>query len=196
MAGRGRGGTAVRPRPVDRATTKSPVRRPAERAAYRKGMTTGFGAGLTVALVIVLFAFLFGPGQEPTHHDPPAADAGAEGQTPQAAETPAPSAAVSVEARHEGNLELRIEARVAALESDAALLRAEVVAYTDMTSMPLSHRQGPITMTEIPGRPGYYEATTAVPMVGEYEVAVEAQSPLQGNATQVIEVGTVPAGGG
>lgn len=195
VAARSRNATAPRRRPPDRPAKKPSIRRPTVRAAYRRGLMTGFGGGLSVALVIVVAAVLFGPGPASSPH-------GHQGQADDTAvandrqDSTTPSASVDVDATHEGDLQVHIEARVSSLDSDAALLRAEVVAYTDMTSMPLAHREGPITLTEIPGRPGYYEATTQVPMVGEYDIHVETRAPLEGNGHQVITVGTVSPGEG
>lgn len=174
---------------VSRPMTRQPYRRPAVKAAYRRGLLTGFGAGLTAALAIVIAAVLFGPSPEFQAHDhqgqvdPAAANDPADSATPQAN--------VDVKAKHLGNLRVHIEARISSAASDSALLRADAVAFTDMSAMPLAHRQGPITLTEVPGQPGYYEATTKVAMVGDYDIHVEARSPLSGTGHQVITVGTV-----
>ncbi|MBI4499306.1 MAG: hypothetical protein HY689_15580 [Chloroflexi bacterium] len=105
--------------------------------------------------------------------------------------TPTASAPVhlEVEARHLGNLNLEISAAVTMNEARRPLGGAEVVAYTDMVEMPLAHTQGPLSMQEVPGRPGVYATRTAVPMVGSYEVRVEVRQPVQGTAREVVFVG-------
>ncbi|MEV0713160.1 hypothetical protein [Asanoa sp. NPDC050611] len=52
-----------------------------------------------------------------------------------------------------------------------------MVAYSDMVEMPMSHRQGPITMAELSNRKGTYQAVTTLPMVGEYDITVEVKQP-------------------
>jgi hypothetical protein len=56
-----------------------------------------------------------------------------------------------VAAEHLGDLQIRIDARVSAPGSYSPITKGQVVAYTDMVAMPLSHRQGPIVMAEVSG---------------------------------------------
>jgi hypothetical protein len=69
-----------------------------------------------------------------------------------------------------------------------------VVAWTDMVAMPMSHRQGPIVMAEVAGRPGTYQAISKVPMVGEYNVTVEVRQPMAASADKRIQVQSVQPG--
>jgi hypothetical protein len=87
-----------------------------------------------------------------------------------------------VTAKHLGGLQL--------------LIKADVVASTDMTEMPGSHYNGNIKLDDVEGRPGHYAAVTKVPMVGQYDVRVRSNSPLKGEADKVVEIGTVSARGG
>ncbi|MEV4654648.1 hypothetical protein [Micromonospora sp. NPDC049301] len=70
-----------------------------------------------------------------------------------------------------------------------------MVAWTDMIAMPMSHRQGPIPLMEVPGKHGTYSAVTAVPMIGEYDVRVELQQPMPAEAHERLTVQTVSGGG-
>jgi len=142
-----------------------------------------FGTTLAVAVVIVGLVFLF---QESGAGVP------AQGAAHDPVEPSGPAqAAIEVEARHLGNLQVELAATVTMNDSRRELTQADVVAYTDMVEMPGGHTQGPIVLTEAPGQPGRYVAETEVPMVGDYEVHVEVRSPVQGDAHATVTVGTL-----
>jgi YtkA-like len=97
--------------------------------------------------------------------------------------------AVDVTTTNRGHLTVAIDASVTV---DAEpLTQAEVVAYTDMTDMPLAHPQGPLPMREVAGEPGRYVAETMLPMPGGYEFRVEVLSPVQGEQRRTMFVGVV-----
>lgn len=161
-------------------------------AAFRRGVVVGISAGLSLALVIIALAFLTGVGTGiggALHGAAGAAAAQAAGPPPKPA-----GASVEVHARHVGALKVQIQAEVGAAQhqSRSALQQAEVVAYADMVQMPGSHRVGPITMRDVPGRPGLYQGEATVPMLGQYEVSVEVERPLTGSGRQTVEVTTIP----
>ena len=113
---------------------------------------------------------------------------------PAASEAPAkqqPKASIDVAAEHLGELQIRIDARVSAPGSYSPITKGQVVAYTDMVAIPLSHRQGPIVMAEVAGSPGTYQAVSQVPMIGEYNVTVEVRQPMAAQADHRIDVQTV-----
>ncbi|MFD9941214.1 FixH family protein [Nonomuraea sp. NPDC059023] len=149
---------------------------------FRHGFMYGTAAGLTAALVIALIAFFV--------TDPvPAASAGEQTRPPAA-----PSAGaglpvgIDVKARHRGNLEVEVTARVSTKTYDP-LSRASVVMYADMVAMPMAHRLGPIPMKEVAGKPGQYAAEARVPMAGEYDIQISVQRPLPGEAHTRLDVG-------
>jgi hypothetical protein len=169
------------------------------------------GIGMTIALVIVGVALFTGIGARPIAtatgtgapdgaatghqgHDP--ADGATRGSATPTTLDPKTAANIRVSVKHLGDLQLLIEADVASRQSDAALIKADVVASTDMTEMPGSHYKGDIKLDDVEGRPGRYAAITKVPMVGQYDVRVRSNSPLKGEADKVVEIGTVSARGG
>jgi hypothetical protein len=196
---RGTGAPPNRQRPRPAPTRPTRPARPdvyAERvAAFRRGLVVGIGAGLSIALVIAAVAFLTGVGTGLGGAPQARAQAPAAPVAGQQAPQPPAGASVQVRARHVGALKVRIEAEVgaASARTRGGLQKAEVVAYTDMVEMPMSHRQGPIAMREVPGRPGIYQAESTVPMMGRYDVHVEVRSPLTGSAHETIDVATIPA---
>jgi len=117
-----------------------------------------------------------------------------ESRKPSAASPPpaTPGADIAVRASHGGNLQLAIRARVSI--NRQPVIQAQVAAWTDMTAMPRAHRQGPIPMGAVPGRPGLYETRTKVPMVGEYAVEVRATGPVKATGRKVVSVGNVERG--
>ena len=151
----------------------------------------GFSGGLSSALAIVVAAVLLTPSSAPTTH-PHDEQATASPTTGAGGEETA--SLVSVDAVHTDDLTVRIEAQVTSPTFEA-LVRATVVAYADMTAMPMAHRQGPIVLVEAPGRPGVYEGSIDVPMVGDYAVTVDVERPLQGSGVSMVPVGTVEAPG-
>lgn len=177
----------------DQMMRGKPVRKTARRGRkprsrqFRQGLILGICIGMTGALLIGVTGFLF---TRPRTVTPAAAEPTAPPDRPA---EPGAQAAISITAEHLGDLQLRIEARVSAPGSYDPITKGQVVAYTDMVAMPRAHRQGPIVMAEISGRPGVYEAATNVPMAGEYNVIVEVKQPMAATANQRLEVGTVPA---
>ncbi|MEU4559227.1 FixH family protein [Actinoplanes sp. NPDC023936] len=160
---------------------------------FRQGMLLGICIGMTAALLIGVTGFLLTrPRAEAPAAESAAADtkAGTKAGTTTGTE-PGTQAAISITAEHLGDLQLRIEARVSAPGSYDPITKGQVVAYTDMVAMPMAHKQGPIVMAEISGKPGVYEAATNVPMAGEYNVIVEVKQPMASTANQRLEVGTV-----
>nr|WP_157554409.1 hypothetical protein [Herbidospora sakaeratensis] len=165
---------------------------------FGHGLVLGVCVGMTSALIIGVVGFLvtWPTGAAPTVAAPaadgqPAADRGAQAATG-AKEQPA--ASIDVTAAHLGELQVRIEARVSTPGSYNPITKGQVVAYTDMVSMPMAHRQGPIVMTEVSGQPGTYQAVTRVPMVGEYNVTVEIQQPMASRADKRVDVQGVSKG--
>lgn len=170
---------------------------------FRQGFLSGMGIGMTISLVIVGVALFTGIGARPIasvtgtgaatagHEGHGAQTAPAGGSTTPTTIDPRTAANVEVSARHLGNLQVLIEADVASKQSNAALIKADVVASTDMTEMPGSHFKSNIKLEGVDGRPGHYAAVTKVPMVGQYDVKVQSTSPLQGTGEQLIDIGTV-----
>jgi hypothetical protein len=161
--------------------------RPARRRSrpFRQGLVLGICLGMTAALLVGVLGFLV---TRPTAAAPAAAPAPAakvdDRRTP-------PQAAIAVTSEHLGDLQVRIQAQVTAPETYDPITKGQVVAYTDMVAMPKMHRQGPIVLAEISGRPGVYQALTTVPMIGEYHVTVEVKQPMAAQAGQRIDVQTV-----
>ncbi|MEU8240590.1 FixH family protein [Actinoplanes missouriensis] len=163
---------------------RRPRRRPGPRP-FRQGMLLGICIGMTGALLIGVIGFLL---------TRPRVEAPVASEKPAATDSrpqPGTQAAISITAEHLGDLQLRIEARVSAPGSYDPITKGQVVVYTDMVAMPMAHKQGPIVMAEISGKPGVYEAATNVPMAGEYNVIVEVKQPMASTANQRLEVGTV-----
>ncbi|WP_229071827.1 FixH family protein [Actinoplanes sp. DH11] len=154
---------------------------------FRQGLILGVCIGMTAALLVGVAAFLLTPPRAAT---PAVAEQETATDKGRAAE---PQAAISIVSEHLGDLQVRIEARVSSPGSYDPITKGQVVAYTDMVAMPKAHKQGPIVMAEISGKPGVYEAMTNVPMAGEYNVVVEVKQPMASTANQRLEVGTVPA---
>jgi hypothetical protein len=102
---------------------------------------------------------------------------------------PRRSVGVDVRVTNLGHFTVTIDASV--MVDDQPLTKAEVVAYTDMTEMPLAHPQGPLPMRELVGEPGRYVAETMVPMPGEYEFRVRVRSPVQSEQRRNMFVGVV-----
>lgn len=149
----------------------------------------GFSGGLSSAIAIVVAAVLLTPSSGPATH-PHTEEATAAPNTAAPGEDTA--SLVGVDAVHTGDLTVHVEAQVTTPTFEA-LVRATVVAYADMTAMPMAHRQGPIVLVEAPGRPGIYEGSIEVPMVGDYAVTVDVERPLAGSGVSMVPVGTVAA---
>ncbi|MET8008075.1 hypothetical protein [Nonomuraea glycinis] len=181
--------TVARPAP-SRRRTGSDQRRPRKSTGLSplgQGLVLGVCIGMTFALGIGVIGFLV---TRPTAAVPavarqPVADQGAK---------PPPAASIDVTATHLGDLQVRIEAEVSAPGSYDPITKAQVVAWADMVAMPMAHRQGPIPMTEVPGRPGTYQAFTKVAMVGEYNITVETLQPMPSRADRRLDVGEVAKG--
>ncbi|RKT52836.1 FixH family protein [Saccharothrix australiensis] len=159
------------------------ARRPAgaDRSQFWQGAVLGLCLGVTLALVLGLVAFVA---------TRPTAPVAAAAPTPQPTGG-ATQAAVDITAEHLGNLKVAVEAQVSAPGSYDPITKGQVVAYTDMVAMPMTHRQGPIVMAEVAGRPGVYQATTTVDMIGEYNVTVEVKQPMATKADRRIDVQSV-----
>jgi hypothetical protein len=172
----------------ERATKRArAARRPSGPSPFRQGLLLGVCIGVTLALVVGVVGFLF---TRPRATVPVA--------TPPAADRPAPAAAgqqpqasIDVTARHLGDLQLRIDARVSAPGTYDPITKGQVVAFTDMVAMPMSHRQGPIVMAEVAGSPGTYQALAKVPMIGEYNVTVEVRQPMAARSDRRVDVQAV-----
>jgi hypothetical protein len=149
---------------------------------FGHGLILGICVGMTFALVIGVVGFL---ATRPRGAAPAVAAPAAARSTGARAQ---PAASIDVTAVHLGDLQVRIEARVSAPGSYDPITMGEVVAWTDMVAMPMSHRQGPVVMTEVSGRHGTYQAVTRVPMVGEYNVTVEVRQPMAARADKRIDV--------
>lgn len=174
---------------------------------FRQGFLSGMGIGMTISLVIVGVALFTGIGARPiaSVSGTGAATSGHEGHDLQNAPAkpatpttidPRTAANVKVSAKHLGNLQVLIEADVASKQSNAALIKADVVASTDMTEMPGSHYNSNIKLEDVDGRPGHYAAVTKVPMVGQYDIKVQSRSPLKGAADKLLDIGTVSSQSG
>lgn len=150
-------------------------------------MILGICVGMTFALLVGALGFLM---TRPTAVAPGPASAPAEQRAPgqQAGGQDQPSASIDVTAEHVGDLQVRIEARVSAPGSYDPITKGQVFAYTDMVSMPLSHKKGPIVMAEVAGRPGTYQTVTQVPMIGEYNITVEVRQPMASRADKRVDV--------
>jgi YtkA-like len=154
--------------------------------AYRVTLAA-MGFGLTTALGLLFLGFVSLSGEQPQDEARRGVAAGGTASSP---------VSVDIEAHHLGELELGIRAAVGLNETKEPLTEADVVAYTDMTEMPLAHTEGPLRMTAVPGEPGIYETRTQVPMVGHFEVRVVVRSPVKGEAKKVVRVGAVGQTGG
>jgi hypothetical protein len=107
-----------------------------------------------------------------------------------------PRADVRITARHLGNLVVDIKAEVSLNKDRDSLMKAKAVAYTDMVQMPGAHATGPFPLRAAPGEPGRYEATTTVPMPGDYKIRVVVEEPVRGEGTTTVVVGTTYGGQG
>ncbi|PZG22363.1 hypothetical protein [Nonomuraea aridisoli] len=159
---------------------------------FRHGLLLGGCVGMTFALAIGVVGFLV---TRPTAPSAPVAGPAA-GVPPAAlgAAAARSAAAIDVTATHLGDLQVRIEAQVSAPRTYDPITRAQVVAWTDMVAMPMAHKEGPIVMTEVPGRPGTYQALTKVAMVGEYNITVETRQPMASKADKRLDVQEVSKG--
>jgi hypothetical protein len=165
---------------------RGPSRRPGGPAPFRQGLLLGICIGTTVALALGVLGFLVTRPEVAAPVAAPAASRAADAGTGKQ-----PKASIDVKAEHVGELQVRIDARVSAPGTYSPITKGQVVAYTDMVAMPLSHRQGPIMMAEVAGSPGTYQAVSQVPMIGEYNVTVEVRQPMAAQADHRIDVRTV-----
>jgi hypothetical protein len=157
--------------------------RPRRSHPFRQGLLLGICLGMTGALLVGVIGFLATRPRTVTPAAAPTTAPAARGQDPQAA--------ISIVSEHLGDLQVRIEAKVSAPGSYNPITKGQVVAYTDMVAMPQAHKQGPLVMAEVSGKPGVYEAMSNVPMAGEYNVIVEVKMPMAATANQRLTVGTV-----
>ncbi|MET0494018.1 MAG: hypothetical protein ABW000_12905 [Actinoplanes sp.] len=153
---------------------------------FRQGLLLGICVGMTAALLVGVVAFLT---TRPTVVTPAAQPSEAAAKAPGGKQDP--QAAISINAEHLGNLQVRIEAKVSAPGSYNPITKGQVVAYIDMVAMPLAHKKGPIVMAEVSGTPGVYQAVANADMVGEYNITVEVKQPMAASANQRLEIGTV-----
>ncbi|WP_433271304.1 FixH family protein [Actinosynnema sp. CS-041913] len=153
----------------------------ADRSQFWQGAVLGLCIGVTLALVLGIVAFVA---------TRPTASLAAADTPPQQAGGPV-QASIDITAEHLGDLKVAVEARVSAPGSYDPITKGQVVAYTDMVAMPMMHRQGPIVMAEVAGRPGVYQAQATVDMVGEYNVTVEVKQPMAAKADRRIDVQSV-----
>jgi hypothetical protein len=179
------------PRAVERA---EPVARNARLRIPTPYVTAFAAAGLGTALAIVALVFAGVLPASRSAAPVPAAPRPAPAAKQQPAHEHASSAAnIAIAVRQLDRLELELTAFVTA--RGAELKRARIVAFTDMSAMPLAHRQGPIAMRAVPGRPGFYSGRTHVPMVGDYDVSVRVAKPVEADASTRVKIGTVASGG-
>ncbi|MEU5721074.1 hypothetical protein ABZ783_04510 [Micromonospora sp. NPDC047738] len=151
---------------------------------HRPGFLAGVATGMTIAVAISGVALLTNrpqgrPAAATTTHPAPARPTGST------------AAVLDVKARHVGDLQVQIEVRAVSPGAYQPITMGRMVAWTDMIAMPTSHRQGPITLMEVPGKRGTYSALTNVPMIGEYDILVELQQPLPAEAHERVDVQTV-----
>jgi len=171
-----------------RASSAKPARARARKKGrrgpnpFRQGLLLGICVGMTGALLVGVVAFLT---------TRPAVVTPAAQPSPAAADRKEPQAAISINAEHLGNLQVRIEAKVSAPGSYNPITKGQVVAYIDMVAMPLAHKKGPIVMAEVSGTPGVYQAVANADMVGEYNITVEVKQPMAASANQRLELSTV-----
>lgn len=191
-------GRGARPARASRAARNAP-----DRAAVRRAYRLGIGTGMALSLLITAVAFFT------TRPDPAAARlaaVGASGQDAHAghdhnqqasqqggSNSASPSAAIDVTATHLGDLKVLIEAKVSSPVSYDPITMAQISAYTDMVEMPMSHRTGPIQMSEAAGQPGTYQAITTVPMLGEYDITIDLKKPMAAQAHERITITSVAA---
>ena len=179
-------GTAGPRRPARQGRPGKPGRPHRGSRPFRRGLVLGICLGMNAALLIGVLGFLV---TRPTATAAPvAAPAGSARADDR--KVP-PQAAIAVSSEHLGDLQMKIQAQVTAPDTYDPITKGQVVAYTDMVAMPKMHRQGPIMMAEVSGRPGVYQALTTVPMIGEYHVTVEVKQPMAAKANQRIDVQTV-----
>jgi YtkA-like len=97
--------------------------------------------------------------------------------------------AVDVTTTNHGHLTVAIDASVTV--DGEPVTHGEVVAYADMTDMPLAHTQGPLPMRELASEPGRYATETMLPMPGEYEFRIAVLGPVRGEQRGTMFVGVV-----
>lgn len=172
---------------------------PNARAVGRQHLTRGYtllvlamAYAATIALLVVSVGFTTLARTGTGIQRRPAARSAA-GVTGQNQGGPRPN--IKIRARHLGNLVVNVKADVSLNKAHNALMKAKVALYTDMVQMPQMHAEGPIPMRESSKRHGLYEATTNVPMVGDYKLRVVVQDPVKGEATTTFSVGTVGMNG-
>ncbi|MPZ26615.1 MAG: hypothetical protein GEV12_09185 [Micromonosporaceae bacterium] len=105
------------------------------------------------------------------------------------------SADLAVSAEHLGDLRVGIEVRVTMNEQQRPLQRATVEATLDMVQMPGSHTLGPLELSADDGEPGLYTTTTTVPMLGEYEIQVHMNEPVNAEASYRLAVDVLESDG-
>lgn len=153
---------------------------------FRWGFLMGVCVGVSAALILGAVAFIT---TRPTAQPVAAAPASPTSGGPGGAGPSGPTVAVvDVTTRHLGNFRVQVEARVNAPGSYDPITMAQVVAYTDMVAMPMSHRQGPIVMAEADRSKGLYQAVTTLPMPGEYDIAVEVKQPMAAVAHERLTI--------
>jgi hypothetical protein len=180
----GRATRSARPGGRPSARTTSPLRT----TQFRMGFIMGACVGMSVALLIGALAFAMTRAPAPAA---PAAGADIAGAAEPTRSAGGPAAAIDVDARHLGELQVLIEAQVSTPTSYDPITRAQVVAFVDMVSMPMSHRQGPIILAEVGGKPGVYQGMAKVAMTGEYDIQVEVRQPMPSRAHRRIIIDTV-----
>lgn len=153
----------------------------ADRSQFWQGAVLGLCVGVTLALVLGIVAFVA------TRPTAPLAVT----NTPEPRAAGPVEASIDITAEHLGDLKVAVEAQVSAPGSYDPITKGQVVAYTDMVAMPMMHRQGPIVLAEVAGRPGVYQGQATVDMVGEYNVTVEVKQPMAAKADRRIDVGSV-----
>ncbi|MGN9907471.1 hypothetical protein ACTMTJ_07930 [Phytohabitans sp. LJ34] len=160
---------------------------------YRQGFVLGLSVGMSLALVLAVVAFVL---TRPQTSPPASTTAAATTANSDAGHQQQAKAAIAITARHLGNLRVQIDAQVTAPVSYDPISMGQVVAYTDMVEMPMSHRKGPIVMAELGNRKGTYQAVTTLSMIGEYDIMVEVKQPMASTAHERLAIKSLSAGTG
>jgi hypothetical protein len=175
----------------DRRVPPSPKARLGNKRRLSRGsllllLAMTYGSTVALLLVTVGFTTLVRHGGIPqgTSQLQPAGTGGNHNH----ARSSGPQPNIRIQTRHLGSLVLDIKAEVTMNKDRDSLMKAKVVAFTDMVQMPNAHSKGPLPLKEAPGKPGLYETTTQLPMPGDYKIRVVVEDPVQGEQTTTVPV--------
>jgi hypothetical protein len=186
-----REGGSVRPSPKTRPG-KTGKKRRLSRGDRLLLLAMTYGSAVALLLVTVGFTSLVRHGGTP--QGTPQQQAAGTTNHNHAAHSSGPQPNIQIQTRHLGNLVLDIKAEVTMNQDRDSLMKAKVVAFTDMVQMPNAHSKGPLPLQEAPGKPGLYETTTQLPMPGDYKIRVVVENPVQGEQTTTVPVNTTNEG--